>query len=202
MAAKPQITLQAGRQSIPFPSPPADVAAMTDAYNRHRRIAGLPDDLNPAIIDPAKAAGLVAGLAKQSPAVAAKLAGNAVPLDWAPLGLGATAPTRREPFDEKFELIVDDVDVGQVGAHTSIPFDPQLARAKAVEAQAALAQAEAAIVPGTLDTTRFRRSAIAQTWLNNAEVWAKAEPGNPAAQSSLAAANKAFTANFMPKGIE
>ena len=82
-----------------------------------------------------------------------------------------------------------------------MPLDPQRARAKLIEARAALEEAEAALKPGTLDTMRFRRSAIAQTWLNNADVWTKAEP-DPAALSSLAAANKAFDANHMPKGIE
>ena len=202
MAAQPPITLQAGRQSLPLSSPPAEIAAMVDAYNRHRRIDGLPDGLNPAIIDPEKAAALVAGLPNQPPAVLAKLAGNALPLDWAALGLGVTAPTHREAFAGKFELIIDDVDIGQVGAHTSIPFDPKLARAKAMEAQAALSQAEAALKPGTLDNTRFRRSAIAQTWLNNADAWVKAEPADSDAQSSRAAADKAFDRNHMPRGIE
>ncbi len=43
---------------------------------------------------------------------------------------------------------------------------------------------------------------MAQTWLNNADAWVRAEPTNPDAQSSRAATDKAFDANHMPKGIE
>ena len=211
MAEEPSISLQLGRKTVPFSSPPAEIMALVNGYNRRRHIEGLPDGLNPATIDPDKAAGLVAGLHAQPPAVLARLAGNALLLDWASLGLGTTAPTHREAFAGKFDLIVENIRIGQVMAHTSVPFDPQRARAKAAEAQSALTKANADVIaaegrqpptPNEVGDMRFRRSAIAQTWLNNAEAWAKAEPSDGAAQSSLTAANKAFDAYHMPKGIE
>ncbi len=208
---EPSISLQLGRKTVPFSSSPREIAALVDGYNRRWHIEGLPDGLNPAIIDPDKTAGLVAGLHAQPPAVLARLAGNSLLLDWASLGLGTTAPTHREAFAGKFDLIVENVQIRQVMAHTSVPFDAQLARDKSAEAQSALVKANADVtaaegrrppIPNEVGDMRFRRSAIAQTWLNNAEAWAKAEPSNSAAQSSLAAATKAFEAYHMPKGIE
>ena len=201
--------LRVGSKSVPLSTPAAEVASLVDASNREHRIDGVPDELNPAIIDPVKAAGFVAALPSQPANVLAKLAGHSLWLNWADLGLQATAPTRREAFAAHVELVIDNANLKQVAAHTSIPFDSQLARAKATEAQSALARDEATAnlesqgqtTLDARDSTRRRRSALAQAWLNNATVWAKAEPANSVAQSSLAAASKAYQTYGMPRGV-
>ena len=211
MAASTEATLSLGRSVIPLSRAVADTPAAVEAFNARRRIEGLPDTLNPALIDPAKARNFVAGLASQPQEVQQKIAGADLYLAWVPLALSAAAPTRAEAYAAPFTLVVDEVRSGHVLAHTTVAPDPALAQSRAQEAQAVLKQAEAAAAAvekertpadGALGTARMRRSAVADAWRLNAGAWVASAPADPAAKAALAAAEKAAKAYAMPAGIQ
>jgi hypothetical protein len=213
VAAQP-ISLRAGQHTLELPvnGPVAaeQVAVLVEAANATARIAGLPDTLNPGVIDPAKATGFATGLFAQQPAVRARLDGKTVWLNWEQLGLSTAAPTRSDAFAAGFDLMVDDVQGDNVLAHTNVPIDTGLAKSRTAEAEHAVAAAHAEVQrleaagdsapAGALGQARLRRSAAARAWRINARAWASAVPQDAAAQASTAEANRAARQYAMPSG--
>ena len=213
MAAQP-ISLRVGRQTVELPANgpvvAERVAGLVEAANMTAHIAGLPDALNPGLIDAAKATGFAAGLAAQPPAILARLAGKAVWLNWEPLGLSTAAPTRSDAFAAGFDLVVDDVQGDNVLAHTNVPIEGGIAKSRAAEAQHAVAVAQAEVQrleaaggsapSGELGQARLRRSAAARAWRINARAWASVAPQDTAAKAATSEADRAARQYAMPSG--
>jgi hypothetical protein len=213
MAADP-IGLRAGDEVLRLPASgevrAGQVAALVEAANRTAHIEGLPDALNPDLLDQAKAIRLAAGLAMQPPAILQRLADHDLWLNWERLGLSTVAPTRPEAFAAGFELVIDDIQGRHVLAHTTVPIDPGLAQSRCMEAQRALAAVQTEVQrleaagaggsPDVLGLARLRRSAIARTWRIEARAWATARPQDPAAKSASTEAERAAEMYVMPSG--
>lgn len=186
--------LHIGAQAVPL-EPGLAFRAAIDAANRVNRVDGVPDTLNPGIVDADKAAGFVASLSSLPAATAAQLDGHELALDADPLGLSAAAPTRADAFAHA-TVTVDSVQGRHVLARSGVVPDAALARARAGEARAALAQAGSRRSGGV----RRRQSLIAGAWYLNAEAWSRASPGDPAAQVEFSDAGAAIKAFAMPSG--
>lgn len=205
----PDVVLRAGDARFRVSDGAPGLAAFAKAVNDAHRIAGLPDTLNPAMIDPGKLTALVAALPRLPAATRRRLAGRELFLGAGGLGVGTAEPTRPESFLQPFDLAVDSNSAPAVVARASITPDPALAQGRAGEAQAAALEADALAARQNRARTGpmteaegivlVRRAAAARAWLVNARAWASAG-GGPAAQSSLAAAEKAVKAFGMPAG--
>jgi hypothetical protein len=208
-AALHGISLRIGEQVVPLSTPAArDLREAIEAANHRNRVEGLPDTLNPSIIDADKAARFVAALPAQPAETLERLSGHELAVDWSDLGLGAADPTRADAFSAPFRLIIDDVQGRQVIAHTTVPVDPALAKSRAADAKAAFDAAQADVtameavhpMPTGASSARWRRSQAAFAWRLNAAAWAKSAPQDKQAATSLATA-KAAVANYtMPSG--
>jgi|1186.fasta_scaffold318828_1 hypothetical protein len=207
MATEAHVWLTVGDQKVSLPQAGSSLGSAIAAHNARARIADVPDTLNPAVIDPAKAERFAAGLSRQAPDTLARMDGHELMLNGQDYGIGAAEPTRPEEFGT-FTLVIDEVQGRNLVAHTTVPTDIALARARAKEAEAALRTAEAAVreveaanVGGEkLSNARRRRAALALAWRTNAGAVAKAVPTDAAAKSSFDAAQKAARDYMMPAG--
>ena len=184
------------------------IAAAVAASNSAERIEGLPDALNPGIIDPAKAAALLASLRGTAANTAAVLAGGALYLNAPALRIAATAPTTAASFAQPFRLEVQEVQGDTVLARATVAPDCDLARAQAAAARASMAAAEQAVTASerqnsgdsaalrALSDARARRYAIAQAWRENAA--AMVECGDEVAAADLRAAERAARVTLVP----
>lgn len=201
------ILLRIGQQSVAA-SDSAGLAAAVTAQNDRARIEDLPDTLNPDMIDPAKASAFAAALGQQSPETVRKLRGHTLRVDNQLLGVRATEPTLAEAFAGEFKLAVDDVRGVHVLAHSEVPIDAALAKARSQEAQTRLRQAEtdvktaeaASVGGGAYGETLARRSALAVAWRINALAWAQAAPSDPQAARARSAAEQAARRYRRPSG--
>lgn len=205
MAAGEPILLRIGATTLPA-SPGVALAPAIEAANARNRIEGVPDALNPGIIDAGKAAGFVASLPNQPAETLARMTGHELSLNQGGLGLLAAAPTLAADFTAPFNLVIDDIQGRHILAHTTVSPNPGLARTHAAEARKALAtaekdvrQAEARQVSDEINATRGRRGAIASAWHIGARAWAAAS-SDAEAQSNLAAARTAARAYVRPSG--
>ena len=202
----PATTMQALRSAI-------------DESNRRFRLEGLPDSLNPDIVDADKAAALVAAL----PAIAHKapqlLAGRELLLNHAPMQVGSADPTTAASFTRAFDLEIVEVQGETLLARTTVPAVPALARersaeartrllaesARVVELEARLSAAEAVEaqrkVLDELTPSRSRRSALARTWWINARALSERPDADAASKADTAAAQRAAADYAMPSGV-
>jgi hypothetical protein len=214
-APEPSFALRVGGDTIPARGLPprvnaAELAARIEEANQRRRLAGLPDELNPDIVDPAKAAAFASGLAAQPDETLGRLAGRELALTWEDLGLLSASPTRVADFAAPFRLVIDEVKGPRVWAHTTVTADPARARAGARAAEAALSKAHrvvtkldrpsAAASGDDVAAARLRRSAILRAWLVNARAWLAGAPEDPKAKAALAAAEALVDDYVMPRG--
>ena len=206
IAADGPVLLRIGATTIPA-SEAAGLLPAIEAANARSRIPGLPDTLNPDAIDPGKAAAFVASLPGQPAETLARIAGHELSLAQDRLGLIAAAPTRAADFAVPFTLVVDDIRGRHVLAHTTVAADAGLARTRAAEGHAALAEAEevtrraeAGRNSDEVGAALRRRAAVAVAWHVNAAAWASAAPGDSVAQDSLAAARDAARRYRRPSG--
>ena len=212
--SSPDLVLRIGAEAVAGRgSPPrfdvAELTARIAAHNRRRRLPGLADALDPDLVDPAKAAAFVRGLASQSAPTLARLAGHELPLDWEDLALLIASPTAAADFEAPFALVVDEVQGARIWAHTTAAIDPLRARNGASAARAALAEAHDDVVRLEQDddasgaaqlAARLRRSAILRSWLLNARAWVAGAPGDRDAAASLAAADALVDSYLVPRG--
>ena len=94
------LRLRIGRATIDASAHAAVMTAITEA-NARARVAGLPDELTPAVIDVAKAEALLAGLG-----AASALGGRALILDAVSLGISAASPTSADSYRAPVRLAV------------------------------------------------------------------------------------------------
>jgi hypothetical protein len=207
MATEANVWLTVGEQKVSLSQAGSSLGSAIAAHNARARITDVPDTLNPAIIDPVKAERFATGLSRQTPDTLARMSGHELMLNGQDYGIGAAEPTRPEAFGT-FTLVIDETQGRNLVAHTTVPADVELARARAKQAEAALRTAEAAVreleaanVGGEkLSNARRRRAALALAWRTNAGAVAKAIPSDAAAKSSYDAAQKAARDYMMPAG--
>lgn len=204
-APRPAFRLRIGQQYLDAGAAPDAVLAFVDNANRPRRIEGLPDTLNPQIIDPEKAAHFAAGLGRLPSATLAKLAGHDLVLDNYALKIQAASPSHAASFDHPFDLAVEEVTGKNVFARATVPADTDLARSRAAEARERTAsldgevkRLEAAGPGAALSDAKWRRLATARAWRMNAQAWSDAAPGAHDASVSLREAVQAARAFAMP----
>ena len=213
------IKLRVGAAVVNGPAWRAELPPVLDQANRKARLAGLPDHLNPAILDPDKTTAFLTALPKLPAETLQSLAGKKLSLDSGGLMLGAAAPTRPATFAGplKLEIIEEQGDV--VHARLILQVDCALAKERAAEARGRIGPASDEVkalearLPGVsgkpdkereildnLSTTRRRRSALAYVWQKSAKAWTECPGTDAAAKADLAAAQAAVDAYAMPLG--
>ena len=211
MSAPPPLKLRIGFITVDA-SQTAEVSAALEKSNAHQRIAGLPDTLNPGVIDPAKATALLNAIAKMPPDAQAPFTGNTLYLNGGDLGIGASAPTTEASFAEPFTLAAIDTDNGLVTAQAKIQPDCTLAKSRAGEARHQFGLAEQEVQALTtesaksgggdtlrsLSAARSRRYAIAQVWRENAAAVAACSPNDAEAAKELAHAKHLAKTTIVP----
>ena len=196
----------------------AALRAAIDASNRGFRVEGLPDALNPDVIDPDKAAALLLALptiARKSPQL---LAGRELLLTHGPLQIGSADPTTAASFARPFDLEVVDVQGETLLARSTVLPVPEMARLHAAEAREKL-RAEKELIAllearlsGAADVgqqrkllddltpAQWRRSALARAWLINARAVSDRPGAGAAAKAETDAALKAVNDDVLPSG--
>lgn len=200
------VSLRAGSARVAASAPPPQLRSFVAAANEAQRIAGLPDNLNPALLDPDKVIRLAAALPRLPGATLAKLAGHDLYLDDPGLQVRAAFPSRPDSFDRPFTLEIQEVQGKTVLARVDLPADLDLARSRARDAAAQhraqsdeVARIEQGGEGGTsLRAAKERRLAVARTWRMNALAWAQAAPADPDAKAAAAAADAAARAGALP----
>jgi hypothetical protein len=195
------LTLRAGKQSLDLSAPGANLTAFVHAVNLKRKIRGLPDALNPYLLDRAKVSALVAALPSQSSDILSQLQGHDLWLDWEGLRVTRVAPTRSARF-QNTTLIIDEVQDHCVLAHPSFGTDAKLARALAGRAHAALLEFGRSHVEPLSHDERWRLQALAFTWKINAVAWSLAEPNNRSAHVAVREALQSLKDNALPGNFE
>ena len=193
-----------------------DVIGALEKSNARQRLPGLPDTLNPGIIDAAKLAALLKAIETMPADAKAPVASNTLYLNGGELGVGASAPTTIETFAKPFTITAIETDNGLVTARASISPDCALAKSRAAEArrqfdhtdqevEALTAKREAATGKpdeGTalrdLSGAKSRRFAIAQTWQENAAATVACAPNDTAAAKDLAHAKHMADKTIVP----
>ena len=215
MAGADELKVRAGFATVAAASASA-VAEAIATSNAESRLEGLPDTLNPGIIDPAKAEALLRALPGLPPDMLAPLAGRALYLNAAGLRVGASAPTTPASFAAPFRLEVEEVQGQLVIARATVPTDCGLARTRAAEARQQTGASElevkalearrrsAAGKPDegealrALSSALSRRSAAANAWRQNADAVAHCSPGDAVAAQDLAEAKRVAAATVTP----
>lgn len=197
----------------------AALGAAIEDYNRDLRLPGLPDHLNPEIIDAAKATSLLAALMRHPQSSLQQLAGKALHLSYAGLRVGAAAPTTPDSFSMPFGLEVVDIQGETVLARVNVPSVMQIVRERSAEARKQLAaevQQVQSLEPrlraaaGTdqdkrlldeLTLVRRRRSAVARVWQASARELSELAVADTAAKADYEAASKAASEYLLPGGV-
>lgn len=171
----------------------AAVASAISAANLRARSAGLPDAVNPSLIDPAKAEALLTALTGPSSAALAPLAGRALWLDPTALRIGTSSPTTVASFSGPITLEVTHDHGETVSARAAVPVDCDLARARAADARRLTQQADRDYQAATGDAVmpvRLRRQALSWAWFDNASAYAACAPNDKVAAEDRDAADR------------
>lgn len=207
--SSPAVVLRAGAARCRVPCGASDLAAFVKAVNATAHLDGLPDALNPQVLDLDKLVAFVAALPRLPAPTRRRLAGRELYLGASGLGVGTAEPTHSTAFQRPFDLFIAPNSAPAVVARASVAADPALAQQRAAAARAAVVAAGA--LATQLNRARTgpmtaaegaalaRQDAAARAWLLNAQAWAAA-PASPAARASLAAAKKAVQAFGRPSG--
>ncbi len=183
--------VEIGRAVLDASSPEA-VAAI-EAENARNSLPGLPDELNPRMIDTAKWRALVGAL---SPGAAEVLGGRPLFLDPVGLRIAASSPTKPASFGPSTRLTAGDTVGDAIMARSDAPYDCDLARARA---QAARKQTQGAdqqvkALESRQEAAAMERQvryAAALAWRENATAAAGCQPGDPQAAAEQRAAEQA-----------
>lgn len=200
------LRLRIGSETVGVASADAVAAAAAKA-NAARRLDGLPDVLNPDLIDPAKLTALLARLPDAAAPHRRVLARRALFVDPAGLRVGTSSPTTPASFAEGLALEIDDADGDPVIARAVVAVDCGLARTRAAEARAHLdgvarevADLEARRDVRALPPARLRRYAVARAWRDNAVAASRCAPDDAAAKADRDAAEQAARSFAVPLG--
>jgi hypothetical protein len=177
--------------------------------NEKARLDGLPDHLNPQIIDAAKAEAFLRALSQRPAEELRPFAGRTLALNVGHLMIDASAPTRPETFSQPFQIEIADVQGDIVHARLALKADCALARQRATEARSQFQAADeevralesraakatgSASEPQAVDAVSKagrRRAALAHAWRENAEAFSKCPEADPSAKSDFDAASRA-----------
>lgn len=138
----------------------------------HVRLPGLPDDLNPMVLDQARVEAFIEGLVHQPDKVLKQLESRWLALGMEGLYLSAASPVEAEVIASGFDLIVPDEDGTVVQASMRVSLRQAYAQSVVARAKAALAGFEAEVAtleaggatPTALMLAKWRRFAAASVW--------------------------------------
>ena len=193
------------------------VAAAIARANVAERREDLPDDLNPWMIDPAKATALLAALAALPSPGFSQLHGHALYLDAPDLPIMMTSPTTPASFAGLMGIEVAEFQGEIALVRLRMPLDcaialTQLAKARtamaAIATEVARLEKQRSTASGDAETkalhdlsaARSRRFAIASAWHENAAAASGCAPGDARAMDEMNAAQKARSDFAVPTG--
>jgi hypothetical protein len=208
--AAPPLRVRVGGETVDGRDTTAVEAAIGRA-NAAVRIEGLADELNPSLVDPARALALIAAL--PDPAAAA-LGEVSLYLNAPNVPVRPCSPTTPASFAKLEGIEIAEVQGDTALVRVLMQPDCELAKRQAAAAKAAIAaigadvarleavrQASAASdVLHELSAARRRRFAIAGAWYENAAAASLCAPGEAEAAAELAAAQKARGEFAVPTG--
>jgi len=191
----------------------ADTKAVADAIavaNQRASFAGVPDGLNPRLIDPARAQALLAAVAALPAAARASLGHRALLLDTPGLPVMASSPSTPAGLSGLTGIKATVAQGDATEVRLTMTLDCDLARANATAARTAVEAASADVARlekerrtatgealtkalDDLGAARRRRFLLSIAWHDNAEADAACRPKDAEAKAGLAAAAKART---------
>lgn len=146
--------------------------AALDSHAGHVRLAGLADDLNPLVLDPARVEAFVAGLPGQPENVLRRIEGRWLALGVEGLYLSLASPVTAGTIAAGYELQVPDEDSGVVQVSLRVTLEQPYASAVAARARAALAGFEAEVATlEACDATYYERVLAKRRRFAAAIVW-------------------------------
>lgn len=209
LLAARRITLLAGSTPIPpGEATPERVRQAIEAKNHAARLDGQPDDLNPAMLDPARVAAFVEGLSRLPEALLAKLEGRSVALGAEGLLLMTSSPLAASDIEAGYTLSLPDEDEGVIQPALHAALDPSRAEAIAARGEAAaraadaeIANLEAAGPSPALTHARWRRFASAKVWEIATRALAEASPKDRSRKKQAREASKAVAKWVTPPWV-
>lgn len=194
-----------------------ELPASIERHNGKVRLDGLPDHLNPLIIDSAKAITFVAALASYPKATLQALSGKELLLHSEGLMLSAVAPTRPATYSTPMPLVIEDVQGHSALARLQIQVDCGLARERSIEARGSIGPASAAVTDmegrvansvspdpdamEALSKARHVRSRLSHAWRTNAQALVQCPGADDAALADLKAAQEAVSKFGLSLGL-
>jgi hypothetical protein len=196
------ITVQVGGALFPPGEATLDgILAAIEPENRRARLAGLPDELNPIVLDPARARAFLEGLPRLPEAALAGLAGRHLHLGTEGLGLSTSSPIEPEAIARGFALSLSEGDAGRVvQPELAAEVHPERARELATRARAeveardrevaeiqrerarpGLSGEEQGLLLGARTRAAWRRFAAAKVWETSSRALSALDPGDRAA---------------------
>ena len=199
--AQAPLRLQIGRETVAA-SDSAAIDRAIAAANATARVAGLQDDFNPRIIDPAKAQAFAAALLRAPGDLPAKLAGRALDMDALHMRIGVSSPTTVTSFAAVAVELTLEHPLSYSG-RAIVPVDCAGARTRAAEARRRTEASEAEVKKlryAAQTEAKRRRFLLSHVWLDNAEAVLSCSPGDKVAAADRAAADKTMHAAIVPAG--
>ena len=166
-----------------------------EAHNRRVRLTGLPDHLNPLVLDAAKVRAFLRGLHELPVSTRQALNGQTIDLTDPALGLHLSDPVSAETLNRGFDLEIRRTGRSEREVRLKGSRDSQLAEKLSQDAERATSQfhrevqelesserqrsntpAEKSASLGELSLARWKRSAAARVWRTNAEELAALHP--------------------------
>jgi hypothetical protein len=213
------LKLRAGRTELGATAPKFQLLAAIERSNQQARLEGLPDYLNPEIIDADKAQALLSAIANSPADTSLSLAQHTLYLNYPGLMIGSSAPTRPANFVSPLKIKIDDVQGELVLAQADVPLDCPLARDRAGDARTRFKEADGQLkelekqiaaagrstekqrqVLAEVSLAQRRRFAIAQVWRQNAAAWASCPDTDKGAKADLDAASRALRTSVVVGG--
>jgi len=150
----------------------SSLRAALGANADHVRLPGLPDELNPLVLDHARVEAFVEGLVRQPDKVLKQLESRWLALGVEGLYLSAASPVEADAIAGGYDLLVPDEEGSVVQASMRVPLRPAYAQSVVARAKAALAEFEAEVrtleasgaIPSALMLAKWRRFAAASVW--------------------------------------
>lgn len=163
---------------------PASLRAALGANAEHVRLPGLPDDLNPLVLDAARVEAFIEGLPCQPETVLSRLDSRWLALGVEGMHLSAASPVDAATIAGGYQLIVPDEDGSVVQATMRLPLRQDHAQSVATRAKAALRGFEAEVAAleasaansSTLAQAKWRRFAAAMVWRDASQCLADVNP--------------------------
>jgi hypothetical protein len=193
------------------------VARAIEAANAHQHWNGVPESLNPRLLDTGRVLALLAAIEKLPAAPRALLGHHAVLLDTPGLPVRASSPTTPASFTKLTGVEVGDVQGDAAEIRLTMPLDCALARQNAEAAKQAVETVSGDVAGlekarrtaagdaltkamDDLGAAKRARFLLAIAWHENAQADAGCRPGDAEAKAGLAAAAKARRDYVVPTG--